>query len=65
MASANKIQYHYVGQKPYLYKTGTDNDGKDILSWSRLSVKIDTLYPDGHLQKYGTSHCIIYNILVL
>ena len=65
MASANNIQYHYVGQQPYLYKTSTTNDGKDVFAWSRLSVKIDTLYPDGHLQKHGTSHCTIYNILII
>jgi hypothetical protein len=59
MASATNTKYHYVGQKPYIYKTGEIKDGKEVFAWSRLSVQIDTLYPDGHLQKHG----ILFTIL--
>jgi len=59
MASEIKIQYHYVGEKPYIYKTGEIKEGKEVFAWSRLSVKIDTLYPDGHLQRHG----ILFTIL--
>jgi hypothetical protein len=31
-----------------------------VYAWSRLSVQIDTLYPDGHLQKHG----ILFTILI-
>ena len=67
MSGANNIQYHYIGQKPFLYKTGnTTKDGEMEYAWSRLSVQIDKLYPEGHLEKHGTNHCIIiYIILVI
>ena len=39
MSSANNIQYHYIGQQPFLYKTGnTTKDGEVEYAWSRSSL---------------------------
>lgn len=54
MDDNSSIQYHYVGEGPRIYRTGAvSDDGKEVYAWSRLSVKIDTLYPEGYLQKHG------------